>query len=275
MAEVCITGAMRTTPSEALDAILHFPSIRQVSAEMATLSAIRLRDLDYWNDHLKGHSSILLRNNSIPTKTDYCMPIEHTKTPFHTLIPSREEWAVEPPGKPGALSFYTDGSKLNNQVGGGVFSQSLGVKHSFRLPDHCSVFQAEVLAINEALITLKNSHVTSGTISIYSDSQAAIRSIAATTTKSTSVSKCRKSLHEMAEHFDICLIWVPGHQDISGNCIADELARQGTTEILLPDKEDTFWWVAWPDKRVHTSTKPEPLPCVTSAEMNALTSSDP
>ncbi|KAL7723642.1 hypothetical protein ACLKA6_007567 [Drosophila palustris] len=60
------------------------------------------------------------------------------------------------------------------------------------------------------------------TISIYSDSQAAIRSIAATTSKSTSVSKCRKSLHEMAEHFDICLIWVPGHQDISGNCIADE-----------------------------------------------------
>ncbi|KAL7725082.1 hypothetical protein ACLKA6_016155 [Drosophila palustris] len=114
-----------------------------------------------------------------------------------------------------------------------------------------------------------------GTISIYSDSQAAIRSIAATTTKSTSVSKCRKSLHEMAEHFDICLIWVPGHQDISGNCIADELARQGTTEILLPDKEDTIWWVAWPDKRGHTSTKPEPLPCVTSAEMIALTSSDP
>ncbi|KAM8702118.1 hypothetical protein ACLKA7_017683 [Drosophila subpalustris] len=235
MAEVCITGAMRTTPSEALDAILHFPSIRQVSAEMATLSAIRLRDLDYWNDHLKGHSSILPKNNSIPTKTDYCMPIEHTKTPFHILIPSREEWAIEPPGKPGALSFYTDGSKLNNQ----------------------------------------NSHVTSGTISIYSDSQAAIRSIAATSTKSTSLSKCRKSLHEMAEHFEICLIWVPGHQGISGNCIADELARQGTTEILLPDKEHTIWWVAWPDKRGHTLTKPEPLPCVTSAEMNALSSSDP
>ncbi|KAM8721113.1 hypothetical protein ACLKA7_007049 [Drosophila subpalustris] len=122
----------------------------------------------------------------------------------------------------------------------------------------------------------------SGTISIYSDSQAAIRSIAATTTKSTSVSKCRKSLHEMAEHFDICLIWVPGHQDISGNCVADELARQGTTEILLPDKKDTItyggitvWWVAWPDKRGNTSAKPEPLPCVTSAEMNALSSSDP
>ncbi|KAL7745058.1 hypothetical protein ACLKA6_008124 [Drosophila palustris] len=43
----------------------------------------------------------------------------------------------------------------------------------------------------------------------------------------------------MAVHFEICLIWVPGHQDIPGNCIADELARKGTTKLLLPDKEDT------------------------------------
>ncbi|KAL7726508.1 hypothetical protein ACLKA6_001130 [Drosophila palustris] len=102
---------------------------------------------------------------------------------------TRDEWTSATPGQEGALFFYTDGSKLNNQAP-------------------------------------------------YSDSQAAIKSIAATTTKSTSVSICRRSLHEMAEHFDIQLIWVPGHQDIPGNCIADELARKGTTDILLPDKED-------------------------------------
>ncbi|KAL7723518.1 hypothetical protein ACLKA6_008711 [Drosophila palustris] len=121
---------------------------------------------------------------------------------------TREEWAFEPPGKPGALSFYTDCSKLNNQ--------------------------AEILTINEALITLKNSYATSSTINIYSDSQAAIKSIAATTTKSLSVSKCRKSLHEMAEHFDICLIWVPGHQDIPGNCIADDDVDRLLTTRLVP-----------------------------------------
>ncbi|KAL7723310.1 hypothetical protein ACLKA6_014917 [Drosophila palustris] len=42
----------------------------------------------------------------------------------------------------------------------------------------------------------------------------------------------------MAEFFEICLIWVPGHKDIPGNCIADELVRRGTTDIFLPDKED-------------------------------------
>ncbi|KAM8714804.1 hypothetical protein ACLKA7_001208 [Drosophila subpalustris] len=238
MAEVCITGAMNTTPSEALDAILNLPPIKQISAEISTLAAIRLRDINLWNDHQIGHSSILLNRVDIPRKTDSCMPIEHLNTPFHILIPRREEWVIGPPGETGALSFYTDGSKLNSQVGGGIYSQQLGIHHSFRLPHHCSVFQAEILAINEALIFLKNSHAISGTINIYSDSQAAIKSIAATSTKSTSVLKFRKSLQEMAEHFDIHLIWVPGHQDIPGNCIADELARRGTTNILLPDKED-------------------------------------
>ncbi|KAM8718552.1 hypothetical protein ACLKA7_001717 [Drosophila subpalustris] len=155
---------------------------------------------------------------------------------FNNVFP-REDWSLEPPGHPDALSFYTDGSKLNNKVGGGVHSPILGIDHSFRLPDHCSVFQAEMLAINESLKLLQRSNTAYGRINIYSDSQAAIKSIAATTTKSTSVSNCRRSLHEMAELFDICLIWVPEHKDIPGNCIADKLARRGTTDILLPDKE--------------------------------------
>jgi len=42
----------------------------------------------------------------------------------------------------------------------------------------------------------------------------------------------------MANQFTISLIWVPGHRDIVGNCIADELARQGTTKPLLPGEEN-------------------------------------
>jgi len=49
---------------------------------------------------------------------------------------------------------------------------------------------------------------------------------------------CRKSLHEMANQFTVSLIWVPGHRDIVGNCIADELARQGTIKPLLLGKEN-------------------------------------
>jgi len=50
-----------------------------------------------------------------------------------------------------AVNIYTDGFKLNSQTGWRVFPPELDIKVSFRLPDHCSVFQAEVMAIQEAM----------------------------------------------------------------------------------------------------------------------------
>jgi len=41
----------------------------------------------------------------------------------------------------------------------------------------------------------------------------------------------------MATYLRINLIWVPGHRNIEGNCIAEELARQGTTADILRDKD--------------------------------------
>ena len=33
---------------------------------------------------------------------------------------------------------------------------------------------------------------------------------------------------EISKHSKVTLIWVPGHRDIVGNCIADEPARAST-----------------------------------------------
>jgi len=74
-------------------------------------------------------------------------------------------------------------------------------------------------------------------IFIFSDSQAALRALDSYTTNSKTISECRKSLNEMATHLRINLIWVPGHRNFEGNCIADKLARQGTTADFLRDKD--------------------------------------
>jgi len=115
-------------------------------------------------------------------------------------------------------------------------AEQLDIRKSFRLPDHSSVFQAEVHAIKEALTCLGNISLQRGHLSIYSNSQAGIKSIYSINTNSRTTADCRRSLHEMASQFTIIL--VPGHRDIVGNCTADELARQGTIKPLLPGKEN-------------------------------------
>ena len=73
-------------------------------------------------------------------------------------------------------------------------------------------------------------------ICIFSDSQAAIKSLGSISSNSKLVNECRKSLMETAEHVDLFLIWVPGHRDIAGNCAADELAREGTSIPLVSER---------------------------------------
>jgi len=68
-------------------------------------------------------------------------------------------------------------------------------------------------------------------IFIFPNSQAALRALDSYTTNLKTISEWRKSLNEMATHLRINLIWVPGHRNIEGNCIADELARQETTAL--------------------------------------------
>jgi len=79
------------------------------------------------------------------------------------------------------------GSKVSRALqrqSGGIYSEQLNIRKSFRLPDHCSVFQAEVFAIIEALMLLNGANCQNKLINIYSDSQAAIRSIISTNTNS-------------------------------------------------------------------------------------------
>ena len=124
------------------------------------------------------HCMILRKFPFLPITTDFRNPMELNLNPvLNIAFPSREEWERGVVDKEAGISFYTDGSKLDNRVGGGVFSAKLDTKIAFRLPDHCSVFQAEVTAIKESLLVLTRSVLTTRNIFIYTDSQAALKSL--------------------------------------------------------------------------------------------------
>ena len=106
--------------------------------------------------------------------------------------------------------IYTDGSKLDGRAGAAVHSTCLALKTPIRLPDHCSVFQAEICAIHVAINGLKTNGQSVSDVCILSDSQAALRALDSPHITSRSVITCRISLDEIATQMNICLCWVSG-----------------------------------------------------------------
>ena len=93
------------------------------------------------------------------------------------------------------------------------------------------MFQAEVHAIREAAKQLLTNGIENEKICVYSDSQAALKALESFTVKSRLVEECLNELNELGKKNRLKLCWVPGHCGISGNEIADRLARDAT---LIP-----------------------------------------
>ena len=73
-------------------------------------------------------------------------------------------------------------------------------------------------------------------IAICSDSQAALKALAADKTTSQLVLETTKALTELSIHNCVRLLWVLGHSDIVGNEEADKLAKQAAAaEYIGPE----------------------------------------
>ncbi|GBP12183.1 hypothetical protein EVAR_74176_1 [Eumeta japonica] len=116
---------------------------------------------------------------------------------------------------------------MDGGVGSGVFCHELGIRDSHRLPDGCSVFQAEVFAVMAAYRAV-HGRDSSGSIGIFVDSQAAILALNSYTTTPSLVKECKQELSRLSCLSVIAIVWVPAHRDYYGNERADELARRGT-----------------------------------------------
>jgi len=110
MTALCISGGLRTTPNEALSAILNLPSLDLAGIERAKSADIRLRGTGQLKATFYGHAKILQHDRSIPKTTDPCKSIEYSHTTFEALIPDRE-WEHGRPVTTDAICSYTDGSK--------------------------------------------------------------------------------------------------------------------------------------------------------------------
>ncbi|GBN38383.1 hypothetical protein AVEN_157444-1 [Araneus ventricosus] len=119
------------------------------------------------------------------------------------------------------LSIFTDGSKINGQVGAAfcVFNPRRTEEHQYRLSNHSSVFQAETVAIQRAL-EWKMEHHPQVQCHIYSDSMSVLMSLQNHQIKNSSIQKTRDLLDST-----LSLHWVKAHIGVADNEAADVAAK--------------------------------------------------
>ena len=155
---------------------------------------------------------------------------------------------------------FTDGSKTEEGVGCAFVSGN--DTRSFSLPEHSSVFSAELVAIHKALSFIEVSDETSHLI--LSDSLSSLLALRLFNHDSPLIQdilKCLTSLGRDGKSVQFC--WIPSHVGISGNEFADAAARRAaaapcTRRLPLPARDfypaaKSFamsqWQRIWEDQR--------------------------
>ena len=130
--------------------------------------------------------------------------------------------------------FFTDGSKTKepNPVGLSIYSPTLSLNLKFKISKEASVYTAEALAILITLKFIKSHRITNSLI--FSDSLSTLMAAASpmlSSNLSPIIIDIRNILTKLSNlHLTTRLVWIPGHRGISGNEIADSLARSAITE---------------------------------------------
>jgi ribonuclease HI len=107
------------------------------------------------------------------------------------------------------------------------------MKRSFSLGKYTTVFQAEVNAIMACTLETLDRNYKNRNICIPSDSQTAIKALDSYQINSKLVWDCHQFLSQLAEHNRVQIIWVPGHEGIKGNEVADQLAKLGSESPFI------------------------------------------
>lgn len=219
---LCISGALRSTPTKALEVILGIDPLDIHAQVTAGKAAQRLVAAGNMSPQVFGHSSI---GRDMSRSSDYMIPrtCPDVKT---TALMGPEDWKTAQ-DHTRHLNIYTDGSKMEGGVGAGIYCTDPEIRLSYKLPSQCSIFQAEVFAIRKAAELAQRTDRPYEAVNMFVDSQAAIRSMQSSKVCSKNVLASREALDTLSTTTSVRIYWVPSHQGIDGNETADVLAKEG------------------------------------------------
>lgn len=96
------------------------------------------------------------------------------------------------------------------------------------LRNYSTISQAEAYAIIDVCAELKKLEISDKRINVYSDSQATLKALQSHCFTSKLLIECLQVINELSEKNEIVIHWVPGHNGIIGNEIADDMAKTGS-----------------------------------------------
>ncbi|GFX80495.1 RNase H domain-containing protein [Trichonephila clavipes] len=127
---------------------------------------------------------------------------------------------------------FTDGSKINTKVGLAfvILQDFIEIEtRQFRIRDECSVFQAELLCIAEAVSWIFNNEILSLNFLICSDSLSSLHALNNINSPNKLIVKTHVNLNFLRSRgVQVFFSFVRGHTGIYGNERADWLAKEAT-----------------------------------------------
>jgi ribonuclease HI/retron-type reverse transcriptase len=234
-----ISGSMKSTPGAALELILGIEPLDVYILKMALNAGYRLMssptNVKYLGTELK--AKLLESTVSAPMPTDFILPFRQFEKKFWIVIPQEIQKESNFNDTDDNIRCYTDGSLHDSGVGAGFVlyhNDSLIKKEALTLHTDCTIFQAEIYAILCAAFYLLR--FSKCRITIFSDSQAALKALASKEVYSKLVSACIQAINDVGKSNTCSLQWVPGHSGIIGNELADEQANIGSYQTFVGPK---------------------------------------
>lgn len=245
LALTMITGATRSTPSMALEALLNMIPLDIKIREMATRACHRLKSAGTWIGINKGgdckkHKQIeeQIARHKLNEDIDACDREWNEGKRYKVLINERRNWSYSLNVRNNLDCWYTDGSVRDGKTGIGIYNSGKKQNVSKRLSDHSTIMQAEVIAIRECARICLKTNCQSKDIIICVDSQAALKSLDNGIVNKKTTKTCKDMLNLIAINNRVTLVWVPGHSEHKGNEAADRLAAEATRKNYIDLKSE-------------------------------------